>query len=394
MNTVAVPMNHRTDDRGRMRVPGIGPGRYVLCADILNGVRTQTVKNPVRARLLRTCYPSAANDIDAEPVVVGTGPVDEIEIRMRRGRTFSISGIVLDAAGVPAAGAQIGLSVFRQGSSSGTGFRAGEDGRFRFDNVGPGAYAIEASIGGPDRPEDRRAREAAFVPIRVAGSDAEDLVVTLSRGVDVPGRLVLEDQTHQLPQSQGSGLMVKTRLAGDFLSGMGSAIYAYARTEGTFTLSGVYGRRTLDFLNVPAGWYVKHVRYRGDDVIDKEIDFARSDGATSLDVVLSNRGATLTGRVLDEVGRPVRGAFVWLMRTDADVVVEPKAGSTSPSGEFRLGPLRAGEYVAVAFASRPRPLEPDDPARAAKLASLGERVRLTEFDERAIELRAIKQEPR
>ena len=64
----------------------------------------------------------------------------------------------------------------------------------------PGAYAIEASIGGPDRPEDRRAREAAFIPIRVADSDAEDLVVTLSKGVDVPGRIVLEDPTQQLPQ--------------------------------------------------------------------------------------------------------------------------------------------------------------------------------------------------
>ena len=38
--------------------------------------------------------------------------------------------------------------------------------------------------------------------------------------------------------------------------------------------------------------------------------------------------------------------------------------------------------------------EPDDRVRAAKLAALGERVRLGEFDERAIELRVIKEEPR
>src|SRR6185436_19688788 len=104
MSMVASPMNQRTDDRGRMRIPGLMPGRYVVCADTWDIGGTETVKNPVRERLLRTCYPSAANEADAEPIVVGSRPVEEIEIRMRRGRTFTISGIVLDAAGAPAAG--------------------------------------------------------------------------------------------------------------------------------------------------------------------------------------------------------------------------------------------------------------------------------------------------
>jgi protocatechuate 3,4-dioxygenase beta subunit len=395
MDIAAVPINHRTDDRGRMRVPELAPGRYVLCADTFGAGGTPTIKNPLRERLLRTCYPSAANEADAEPVVVGTGPVGEIEIRMRRGRTFTISGIVLDASGAPAAGAQVDLSVFRAGSSGSSGGpRLGQDGRFRIDHVRPGAYGLQASIGGPDRPEDRRARETAFIPIRVSDSDAEDLVVTLSKGVDVPGTIVLEDPAQPLPQPQGSAFMVTARLAGDFLSGTGSGIYAYARTDRTFTLAGVFGRRTLSFLNVPVGWYVKQVRYRGDEVIDKAIDYARGEGTASLEVVLSNRGATITGRVIDDLARPVR-AFVWLLRADGDTVTEPAAeAATSANGEFRLGPLREGEYVAVAFASRVRPLERDDRVRAAKLATLGERVRLTELDERTIELRVIREEPR
>jgi len=396
MNTAAVPMQHGTDDRGRMRVPGLGPGRYIVCADTIGIGGTQMVKNPIRERLLRTCYPSAANEAEAEPVTVGTGPVEEIEIRMRRGRTFTLSGVVLDASGVPATGARIGLSVFTANSSSGWGgIRVGQDGRFRITGVRPGSYAIESSIGGPDRPEDRRAREAAFVPIRIVDGDAEDLVVMLSKGVDVPGRIVLEDPTQPLPKSQGSGFMIRARLDGDFLSGTGSAQYAYLRTDRTFTLTGIFGRRTLEFANVPDGWYVKQIRYRGDDVIDKPIDFAQSDGAASLEVVLSNRGAMVTGRVVDDLGKPVRGAFLWLLRADAEAVTDPAVHPrTSENGEFRLGPLRAGEYVVLAFASRVRPLERDDRARTAKLTALGERVRLTEFDERAIELRVIKEEPR
>ena len=91
----------------------------------------------------------------------------------------------------------------------------------------------------------------------------------------------------------------------------------------------------------------------------------------------------------------MRGAFVWLLRADGDAVTESAASAnTSATGEFRLGPLRAGEYVAVAFASPVRPLERDDRVRAAKLVALGERVRLAEYDERAIELRVIREEPR
>jgi protocatechuate 3,4-dioxygenase beta subunit len=397
VHPAAVSMPHRTDDHGRMRLIGLGPGRYVVCADTLGIGASPTVKNPVRERLLlRTCHPSAANEADAEPIVVGTGPVDEIEIRMRRGRTFTISGIVLDASGAPAAGAEVSLSVFGPNSSStSSGARAGQDGRFRLDQVRPGAYAVQAGIGWPDRPEDRRAPEAAFVPIRVADGDAEDLVVTMSKAVDVPGRIVLEDPAQQLPPSPGSGLWVMAGFAGDFLTSLGSGINAHLRADRTFTLTRVYGRRTLQVLNVPDGWHVKHVRYRGDDVIGKAIDFTRSDGPGSLEVVLSNRGAIVTGRVTDDLGRPVRGAFVWLLRADSDAVTEhADDASTSANGEFRLGPVRAGEYVAVAFASHVRPFEGADRVRATKLASLGERVRLAEFDERAIELRVIKEEPR
>ena len=130
MDQVGFAMFQRTDDRGRMRLAGLGPGRYVVCAEAGGAGRTQIGKNPLREQLLTTCYPSATNQADAEPVVVGAGPVEEIEIRVRRGRTFTISGIVLDASGVPAAGALVELSVFSSNSSGGTGFRAGRMGAF------------------------------------------------------------------------------------------------------------------------------------------------------------------------------------------------------------------------------------------------------------------------
>ena len=394
MNRVSSPFQQRTDDRGRMRVFGLPPGRYVVCAEV-SGIDGTSASDGPRERLLPTCYPSAASEADGQPVVVGTGAVEEIEIRMRRGRTFTVSGTVLDAAGAPAERPFVSLNAYAGGSSGGRGVIAGADGRFRIDRVAAGSYAIEASIGGPDRPQDRRPREAAFIPIRIDSDDMTGMIVMLQKGVDVPGRIVLEDPSQAPPSNQGSALRVSARLANDSLPGRGSWLYDHAGADRTFTLRGLFGRRVLSFDNVPPGFYVKQVRYRGKDVIDTPIDFAQGGEAGTIEVILSNRGATVTGRVLDDRATPVRRAHVWLLRVDGDAATDVIGETSTPeNGEFRFGPLRPGEYVAVAFASRVPQFERADRARAAKLASLGERVRLTEFDERSIDLRVIKEEPR
>ena len=67
METAAVAINHRTDDRGRVRVPGLGPGRYVVCAEPFGIGGTPTVKTAAQ-RLLRTCYPSARTRPTRKPV--------------------------------------------------------------------------------------------------------------------------------------------------------------------------------------------------------------------------------------------------------------------------------------------------------------------------------------
>jgi protocatechuate 3,4-dioxygenase beta subunit len=394
MNRVSSPFQQRTDDRGRMRVFGLPPGRYVVCAEV-SGIDGTSASDGPRERLLPTCYPSAASEADGQPVVVGTGTVEEIEIRMRRGRTFTVSGTVLDAAGAPAERPFVSLNAYAGGSSGGRGVIAGADGRFRIDRVAAGSYAIAASIGGPDRPQDRRAREVAFIPIRVDSDDVTGMVVTLQKGVDVPGRIVLEDPSQVLPPDEGGGVSVWARLANDALPGSGSKLYDHAQSDRTFTLRGMFGRRVLGFTNVPRGFYVKQVRYRGRDIIDTPIDFAQGGEAGSIEVILSNRGATVTGRVLDDRATPVRRAHVWLLRVDGDAATDVIGETSTPeNGEFRFGPLRPGEYVAVAFATRVPEFERADHARAVKLVSLGERVRLTEFDERSIDLRVIKEEPR
>ena len=129
-----------------------------------------------------------------------------------------------------------------------------------------------------------------------------------------------------------------------------------------------------------AGWIALHGGIAGgaDIILIPEIPF---DFDKIASVVKAREAAGYLGSVVvvAEGARPKHGEQV---KRDVE------------SGEFRLGPMRGGEYVVVAFASRVRELDRSDRARAAKLATLGERVRLGELDERLIDLRVIKEEPR
>jgi Carboxypeptidase regulatory-like domain len=105
-----------TDDRGLLRVFPLAPGRYIVCAEpaYAMGYLGET-KTGRRERFLRTCRPSGGTDGDFEPVAVMGANVPEVELRMRRGTTFIISGTVIDAAGSVASDARVSLSRFERG---------------------------------------------------------------------------------------------------------------------------------------------------------------------------------------------------------------------------------------------------------------------------------------
>jgi hypothetical protein len=320
-------------------------------------------------------------------VTLDRADIGELEIRMRSGHTFTISGRVLDASGLPAAGAGVNLSKFQAGRSSSTSIGIDADGRFRATNVQPGSYAIETSLGGPNRPELRRAEEFGFLPIKVEGADVEGLVIVLKRGADVPGLIKLEDPGTDFPAAPGSGLMVLTRLADDRLQGSGSTRIAMVQ-ERAFTLSGMFGRRVIELANVPLGWYVKSIQYGGRDVTDGPIEFSENARA-SLDVLLSSRGAVVTGRVTDDRGDPVPRAMVFMIpvyQAWGGMALSTYARA-SATGTFRIGPARAGDYHIVALPASARILQGAEWNRLARMEAVAERITISALEERTIDLR-------
>jgi len=382
---------HGTDDLGHARLFGLPAGRYTLCAAsdaIVFGSESLSRSE----RLLTTCYPSADED-RAEPVRIDRADLEGIEIRMRRGRTFTIAGIVVDAAGAPAASARVNFVHFIPNGSGSSGLMVDAAGRFRITRVAPGAYGISASIqdqGIQDLRQERRL-EAGFVDVPVIDRDVDDLVVALKKTADVPGRLLAEDGASPLPPAEGGGFMIEAILSGVRLAesgGSGGYILATARADRTFTLTGMFGARLLRFLNVPRGWYVKSIRYGDDEIIDTPVEF-KSGG--SVDVVLSSRGAVVNGIVAADEGAPAR-ATVCLFRLAGPRGIEiVGCARANAAGAFTLNPVRGGEYAVVALppSSEVLPFAPQD--RLSRLAELGERITLTDLDERSVRLRVVRE---
>jgi hypothetical protein len=254
-------------------------------------------------------------------------------------------------------------------------------------------YAIEAALGGAERPEQRRDSEVGFQPVHVGSSDVEGLVVSMVKAVEVTGRCVLDDPAIPLSRLQGSGLMIRARLVGDELPGTGSTRFGHAGDDRVFQLTSMFGRRMLEFANVPRGWYVKAVRYGGKDIIDTATEFKAGSDPSALEVVLSMRGAVVTGRVLDESGNAARGARVLILRTDSvrRTPFDMTTVTVSSDGAFRTGPQRAGEYLILALGPDVTPPPPDDRDRLAALAERAERITLAADEERTLDLTVTKQ---
>jgi len=381
--------NQSTDDRGRQRVFGLEPGRYIVCAE--SSIAGVSVAGRGDA-LVRTCHPSATDEAEAQVVRIARSDVGEVEIRMRRGRTFTIAGRIVDASGAPAAGTHVMLSQHRPGGSRGMLHAIDTEGRFRITNVLSGEYAIEAWIGGPDQPEQRRPLERAFLPIRVDTTDVSDLSMTLQKTVTVVGRVTLEDSTASFVRSPGYGPMsVMSRLADDTGPGSGSLLHAAVDEDRSFTMTSVFGRRTLDFVNLPRGWYVRSIRYAGSEIIDAATTFKDSAGEPTVEVTLSNRGALVVGRAIDESGNAVGRAVVLMFPADGARMSWrlPTETRASPAGQFRAGPVRSGEYCLVALPASARPIQAGESARLARLAAAAERVTLGESEERTVDVRIV-----
>ena len=142
---------------------------------------------------------------------------------------------------------------------------------------------------------------------------------------------------------------------------------------------------------LPGGWITKSIRFNGEEIIDTLHDFTNARASDLLEILLTSRGARLSGRVLNERGEPTSDATVMLLPADpakrrGPSSFGPSGASSKPDGSYQLGPVRAGEYLIIAIGLGTVPHE----EYFERLVGNAERITLVDDEQQSLDLRIAK----
>ena len=354
-----------TDDQGRYRLFALPPGQYVVVA------------HPIDALLppgyASTYFPGAPNASGAKPVMVGVSQeVVSIDVALARAATSRLSGIVVDSTGKPTLARVALIPTSRSGGSA-----AGEwvskvtdpDGGFQIA-AASGEWLLQAAAA--PAASSRPQQEGEFVSqvVSVNGADRRDIRLQLSAGSHVAGRVVFDGVGTPDPNGLTIGTWPADADRAPFMTSVvalpngvvtgtpapgtsPTTATTQVRADGTFELNGLNGPRRFRLVRAPASWSVKAVRANGRDVTDEALPFGRKDESlTDVEIVLTNRAASIAGVVMDARGQPAADSTVLVFASDPARWFQGSrylafARATS-DGSFIVEHLPSGEYYVAA----------------------------------------------
>ncbi len=387
--------SNRTDDRGQYRLSGLQPGTYVVRAQVRDSVTGSGGYAPLY-------YPGTLNIDQGTPTKVTLDTaVTGIDFTLTPGNTHRVSGTVFDDTGRPGR-AMVTLAVSdRSGGTQTEAMRsaAGADGSFSFDNVPPGDYAVQAqgSTGGKDQFGSTvvGGRYFGMAFVTVNASDPPPVQVRLAPGATLTGRITYEG----LPEAPPRAVSL-TAFPADFdrgpMDGVGSMGFTL-RPDNSFEYKGVFGPTLITATPRQSDWFLKSVNFKGQDLADTPFDFGGNGTFSDIEVVISTRGAEVTGRVTDDRGAPVNDYTILLFSTFRDRWFPGsrwvKTGRPAQDGAYSIQGLPPGDYWVGAIdrvESSGGGLTPPETDLLEPLSSRATRITLGEGQARDVTLRLIR----
>jgi hypothetical protein len=231
------------------------------------------------------------------------------------------------------------------------------DGRFEFANLAPGQYIIHTQPNQAVRGEPMVGR----VVVNVTNEDVENVVLTLGPGAEIAGQLILEgvgplnvETRKKLPSAAGAppataqAVLELTVAEGRITGVPGGAV----QDDGTFQFKHVQSDKFRMALHgVPAGCYVKSVRFADQDVTHSLLDLTGGIGG-KLEIVISTNAAEIDGVVRNEKGEAVPSITLVVWNTSVEFSMSPdmrRRFRSDKTGAFKLDGLAPGDYRIVAW---------------------------------------------
>jgi hypothetical protein len=257
-----------TDDRGEVRLSGLTPGEYFAS---------------VEGAEPKTFFPGTAAEAEAHPITVGLGEEVVFGFDTVASRTVRISGTII--------GAEPQLRLERR-TPAGTTIVAmlmsvAADGSFSHGNLTAGEYVLTA----------RNEKEMGTLTFQVGTENVSGLVLTMRPVQPIHGRIAFEG-------TASSGIAQAAFVVRSAREGGGIEYVAqYKKSDWSFEIPATSGSGVLR-TELPRGWFLKAVLLDGKDVTDTVLDFRTYQGKT-VDVIVTQTGTEISGRVADAAGREV-----------------------------------------------------------------------------------------
>jgi protocatechuate 3,4-dioxygenase beta subunit len=298
-----------TDDRGVYRLAGLAPGVYY--------VRTGARQLEDGRGLLPTFYGQTTSAAEARVVEVAldrdTGGID---IEPLPGKLGRLSGRVI---GAPA-------TVMLYSETGPREMQTRADGSFLFDELAPGPYQLLALATQGDK-------RAAWQKLQVGEGEA-------ATTLELAGLPSLKVEC-----VEKGGRRVEAARTAVFLLREEPAAAAAVTVRGGETVMLEPGEYRVA-VSAPLDHYVAYVRMPRTATGPARFE-APAGAVLEMTVILGARPGTITGRVVDEDGKPVAGAPVYLRPVDPEMQRLMDGGRSArcdQQGEFRFHGLAPGRY--------------------------------------------------
>jgi hypothetical protein len=379
-----------TDDRGRYRLIGVQPGAYLVAAIARGKVSSADAGRGYAS----TYYPGTPDVSTAQRVAIDISrDAAGIDITLAPSIVATISGWIVDGSARPLGGT---VSLSPSGRSGAvpldsSAVTTGANGAFVIRNVPAGDYVLKAM--GPDS-----SPLFGMQFVTVADADPPPVAIPVSAGASIEGRVIVD----AADDANLAGLAVSVVSADTDYSppGSGRSEMFPREPDGTFRVTGARGPGRLLITGTPAcdGCYLKSAYVNGMEAADTPFDFGlESRTYRGAEIVVSDGGATIEGRVRNERDDPVVSFSVVVIPAHRDLwyrgsrhlkIVRSTAGAT-----FRAPGLPPGDYLVAAinrFDFFSLGGQTIDPALLEELAARATRVTLVERERRTLDLRLIR----
>ena len=216
------------------------------------------------------------------------------------------------------------------------------DYRFEFPSALPGPQQLLALL----KTDDRTYFSSESI---VAGSNTDNLSVTLTAGTPLTGRLQLEGQG-----GKEHGPYTVHLTPGDHMRFLGEQPTADVNDDGTFEFDDVVpGVWDIGVQPEPPGSYIKSMRLGKQDVLTEDMTL-KAGTREPLNIVLSMDGAIVSGTVAEtgaSDAKPAGRVMVLLAPSGKfdDVLSFYQIASTSENGKFTFKQVTPGRYKIYAF---------------------------------------------